>query len=308
MSSTDSSQEKTTAAELSAAGESRAGSSRGRPGWKNSLSRVVPNIFIAAMSFIMIFPFLWMFASALMTQDEIASYPPTFIPESPQWSHFLEAWQSAPFNLYIFNSFFTASAIVALHIITTALFAYAITQLNFRLRKPLFVIVMATYMLPVPVTYVPSYIVLSWLGWLDTYQGIIFSNSVSVFAIFLARQAFLQVPDELVDAARVDGASHWTILWKVFFPLTKPIFITFGLINFVLMYNNYLWPLLIIRSERLYLITIGLRQFFIEQGAYGVNWPLIMAASTIVVTPLLILFFITQKWFIKGVGDTGVKG
>ncbi len=95
---------------------------------------------------------------------------------------------------------------------------------------------------------------------------------------------------------------------KYFFPLTKPIFITFGLINFVLMYNNYLWPLLIIRSRELYLITIGLRQFFIEQGAYGVNWPLIMAASTIVVTPLLILFFITQKWFVKGVGGSGIKG
>lgn len=277
--------------------------------WKKKLGKISSNLFIILMSFILIFPFLWMFASALMTQEEIASYPPSFIPEAPQWGNFLEAWMSAPFSRYIFNSFFTASAIVILHIITTALFAYAITQLEFKLRKPLFVIVMATYMLPVPVTYVPSYIVLSWVGWIDTYQGIIASNAVSVFAIFLARQSFLQVPNELVDAARVDGASHWTILWKIFFPLTKPIFITFGLINFVLMYNNYLWPLLIIRSERLYLITIGLRQFFIEQGAYGVNWPLIMAASTIVVLPLLILFFITQKWFIKGVGGTGgIKG
>ncbi len=275
---------------------------------KRKTTKFSLNLFMLLMSIIIIFPFFWMFMSALKTQEEIASYPPTFIPEVPQWGNFLETWQSAPFDIYIFNSFFTATAIVTLHIITTALFAYAITQLEFKMRKPLFIIVMATYMLPVPVTYVPSYIVLSWLGWLDSYQGIIASNAVSVFAIFLARQQFLQVPDELVDAAKVDGASHWTILWKVFFPLTKPIFITFGLINFVLMYNNYLWPLLIIRSERLYLITIGLRQFFIEQGAYGVNWPLIMAASTIAVLPLLILFFITQKWFIKGVGDTGVKG
>ncbi len=282
--------------------------SRFRAKVRRIAAKLSANMFMVFMSGIIIFPFFWMFMSALKTQEEIASYPPTFMPEVPQWGNFLETWQSAPFDVYIFNSFFTASAIVALHIITTALFAYAITQLDFRLRKPLFIIVMATYMLPVPVTYVPSYIVLSWVGWLDTYQGIIFSNSVSVFAIFLARQQFLQVPNELVDAAKVDGASHWTILWKVFFPLTKPIFITFGLINFVLMYNNYLWPLLIIRSENLYLITIGLRQFFIEQGAYGVNWPLIMAASTIAVLPLLLLFFITQKWFIKGVGDTGVKG
>ncbi|MFW5790385.1 MAG: carbohydrate ABC transporter permease [Bacillota bacterium] len=275
---------------------------------KDKISNISLNLSVAVISFLMVFPFFWMFTSALKTQDEIRAFPPEILPEVPQWGNFLETWQAAPFDLYIFNSFFTATAIVVLHVITTAFFAYAITQLTFRFRNLLFGIVMATYMLPVPVTYVPSYIILSRLGWLDSYQGIIFSNAVSVFAIFLARQSFLQVPTELVDAAKVDGASHWTILWKIFFPLTRPIFITFGLINFVLMYNNYLWPLLIIRSRELYLITIGLRQFFIEQGAYGVNWPLIMAASTIVVTPLLILFFITQKWFVKGVGGSGIKG
>lgn len=276
---------------------------------KDKTYKIALNLFVTIISMMMVFPFFWMFTSALKTQDEIRSFPPNIIPETAQWGNFVEAWQAAPFDMYIFNSFFTASAIVALHVITTAFFAYAITQLNFRFKKVLFGIVMATYMLPVPVTYVPSYIILSRLGWLDSYQGIIASNAVSVFAIFLARQAFLQVPSELVDAAKVDGASHWTILWKVFFPLTRPIFITFGLINFVLMYNNYLWPLLIIRSRELYLITIGLRQFFIEQGAYGVNWPLIMAASTIVVVPLLVLFFVTQKWFVKGVGgSSGIKG
>jgi len=275
---------------------------------KYKISRILWQIFMALVSLIMVTPFLWMFLSALKTQKEIKAFPPKLFPEIAQWSNFLETWASAPFDRYIFNSFFTASSIVILHIITTAMFAYAITQLNFKLRKPLFALIMATYMLPVAVTYVPSYIILARLGWLDSYQGIIFSNSVSVFAIFLARQSFLQVPEEMVDAARVDGAGHWHILWKIFFPLTKPIFITFGLINFVLMYNNYLWPLMIIRSREMYLITIGLRQFFIEQGAYGVNWPLIMAASTIVVTPLLLLFFIAQKWFIRGVGGTGIKG
>ncbi|MFW5856147.1 MAG: carbohydrate ABC transporter permease [Bacillota bacterium] len=273
-----------------------------------NIGKYIWQVAMVIISFIMVFPFFWMFTSALKTQDEIRAFPPTLFPETAYWSNFLEAWQSAPFDLYIFNSFFTASAIVFLHIVTTAMFAYAITQLSFKLRGVLFAVIMATYMLPVAVTYVPSYIILAKLGWLDSYQGIIFSNSVSVFAIFLARQAFLQVPHEMVDAARVDGAGHWKILWKIFFPLTQPVFITFGLINFVLMYNNYLWPLMIIRSREMYLITIGLRQFFIEQGAYGVNWPLIMAASTLVVIPLLVLFFIAQKWFIKGVGGTGIKG
>ncbi|MFO7815257.1 MAG: carbohydrate ABC transporter permease [Halanaerobiales bacterium] len=276
--------------------------------YKYNIGKFIVQIFMALVSLVMVTPFLWMFLSALKTQKEIKAFPPTLFPDTAMWGNFIETWLSAPFNIYIFNSFFTATSIVILHVVTTAMFAYAITQLTFKLRGFLFALIMATYMLPVAVTYVPSYIILARLGWLDSYQGIIFSNSVSVFAIFLARQSFLQVPQEMVDAAKVDGAGHWHILWHVFLPLTKPIFITFGLINFVLMYNNYLWPLMIIRSQEMYLITIGLRQFFIEQGAYGVNWPLIMAASTIVVTPLLLLFFAAQKWFIKGVGGTGIKG
>lgn len=276
--------------------------------YKYNIGKFFVQIFMALVSLVMVTPFLWMFLSALKTQKEIKAFPPTLFPDTAIWYNFVETWTSAPFDIYIFNSFFTATSIVILHMITTAMFAYAITQLTFKTRGFLFGLIMATYMLPVAVTYVPSYIILARLGWLDSYQGIIFSNSVSVFAIFLARQSFLQVPQEMVDAAEVDGANHWHILWHVFLPLTKPIFITFGLINFVLMYNNYLWPLMIIRSQEMYLITIGLRQFFIEQGAYGVNWPLIMAASTIVVTPLLLLFFVAQKWFIKGIGGTGIKG
>lgn len=169
-------------------------------------------------------------------------------------------------------------------------------------------IILATYMLPVAATYVPSYVILANFNMLDTYKGIIFSNAASVFGIFLLRQAFLQVPKEVVEAARVDGASHWRILWQIFLPLAKPSFVTFGLISFVQMYNNYLWPSLIIISKEKRLITQGIQQFFIQEGGYGMQWPLIMAASTFAVLPLLILFAFAQRWFISGISDRGVKG
>jgi multiple sugar transport system permease protein len=266
------------------------------------------HVILILISLMMVFPFLWMVVSALKTKDEIFQFPPTLWPEKPMWNHFAEAWAMAPFDQYIFNSIFTAIAIVAIQIINSAMIAYAFTQLKFKGRNLLFSIILITYMLPVAATYVPSYVILADLHLLDTYKGLILSNAVSVFGIFLFRQAFMQVPKELIEAAKVDGAKHWTIIWKVIFPNTKATFITFTLISFVQNYNNYLWPTLITTSESKYLITTGLRQFFIQEGAYGIQWPLIMAASAFAVLPLLILFVLVQKWIISGINDQGLKG
>jgi multiple sugar transport system permease protein len=266
------------------------------------------HIILILFSILTAFPFLWMLISAIKTKDEIWLFPPTFWPENPQWHNFIEAWNSAPFGLYMFNSMFTAAAIVLFQIICAAMMAYALTQFRFKGQKILFASILAVYMLPAATTYVPSYVILSKLNMLDSYQGMIISNAVSVFGIFFIRQAFMQVPGEMVEAAKVDGASHWAILWKVLFPMTKSSFMTFSLISFVQMFNNYLWPSLILKSQDKFLITIGLRQFFIEGGAYGIKWPLVMAANVFAVAPLLLLFFVAQKWFIKGINDRGVKG
>lgn len=266
------------------------------------------HLFLILISLGMIFPFLWMVVSSLKTNEEIWQFPPKWFPENANWGHFVDAWLMAPFDLYIFNSIFTATCIVAIQVINSALFAYAITQFNFKGKKVLFAIVLITYMLPSAATYVPSYVILADFGMLDTYKGLIFSNAVSVFGIFLFRQAFKQIPSELVDAARVDGASHWKTLWKVVMPLSKPTFITFILLSFVQNYNSYLWPSLIMTSKEKQLITTGLRQFFIQEGAYGLQWPLIMAASSFVVIPLLLLFVIARKWFVSGISDQGIKG
>ncbi len=216
-----------------------------------------------------------------------------------------------PFLLYIGNSLFVACIEVAFQIISVAMIAYALTQFKFKGKKLLFIVIMGMYMLPSAVTYIPCYMILADLNLIDTLTGIIISNLTSVFGIFLIMQVFLQVDKSLVEAARIDGAdraSHFKIILRIMCPLSKPIFITFGLISFVTYYNEYMYPSLITKSPEKFLVSAGLRQFFIQGGAYGIKWPEIMAASTITVLPLLILFLVAQKWFMEGVVDNGVKG
>lgn len=274
---------------------------------KEIICESLRHIMLICISIVTFFPLIWMMTSSLKTKDEIFQFPPKLLPQVFNWSNFLEVFKEAPFEVYIGNSFFVATIIVAFQIIGSAMIAYALTQFNFKGRKILFAIIMGTYMLPSAATYVPCYMILSKINLIDTLTGIIISNLGNVFGIFLMRQAFLQINKSLIEAARIDGASHWKILWKIVFPLTKPTFITFGLISFVTYYNDYMYPSLITKSPEKFLISAGLRQFFIQGGAYGIKWPEIMAASTITVLPLLILFLVAQKWFMQGVGDTGVK-
>lgn len=279
-----------------------------RTTFRKVISNILRHLLLIGISIITFFPFIWMFSSALKTKDEIFNFPPTLIPESAQWNNFINVFKDAPFTVYMGNSLFVAVVEVSFQIISSAMIAYAITQFKFKGRKILFAIIMGTYMLPTAITYIPCYMLLSKLNLIDTLSGLIISNLASIFGIFLIRQAFLQIDKSLVEAARMDGASHWKILWKIMFPLTKPNFITFGLISFVTCYNDYMYPSLITKSPEKFLISAGLRQFFIQGGAYGIKWPEIMAASTLTVLPLLILFVVAQKWFMQGVGDTGVKG
>ena len=274
---------------------------------KKLLKRVFLYLFLTLIAVVMAFPFLWMISSALKTKDEVMNSF-SLIPKEWLWGNFTEAFSGAPFGTYIFNSLFTALCIVAIQIVNSALIAYALTQLQFRGRGALFAVIMGTNMLPAAATYVPGYIILARMGLLNSHAGIIISNCVFMFGIFLIRQAFLQVNRSLVEASWIEGSSHWHTLWHVLVPISKSSFVTLGLLSFVANYNNYMWPSLITTRPQFYLISPGLRLYFIEGGAYGIKWPQIMAASTFTVLPLMILFFITQHWFIQGLSDTGVKG
>lgn len=263
---------------------------------------------LSIFSIFTIFPFVWMMVSALKTKAEIMDMG-AFLPQECQWHNFYEVIFESPLLRYVGNSLFVSTITLLIQIVTGAMIAYAIVFMTFKGKKILFAVIMGTYMLPSAAMYIPCYIILSNMGLLDSYTGLIVSNCVSIFGIFLLRQAFMQVPSGLIEAARIDGANHWTILWKIVCPMTKSSFITFGLMNFISIYNNYMWPSLITDSNEKMLVSQGLRKFFIEGGAYGTEWPLVMAGSALILLPLLIMFAFTQKWFINGIGgDTGMKG
>lgn len=272
------------------------------------LSVIGKVLILGVTSMFTAFPFVWMVLSMLKTKEEVMD-PNSFIPMVPQWSNITKVLFDSAIPKYMWNSTWVAIVIVALQIVTGAMLAYALVFLKFRTNKILFTIVMATYMLPVAATYIPSYIILADWGMLDSFRGIIVSSTVSIFGIFLLRQGFMQIPKGLVEAARMDGASHWRALWGIVCPMTKSSFITFGLMNFISTYNNYMWPSLITKTKDVYLVSQGLRSEFLANTAVNIDWALVMASSAVVIVPLLVLFAFTQKWFINGIGgETGMKG
>lgn len=269
---------------------------------------LIKYLLLLVVSVFTAFPFLWMVLSSLKTKEEVMRAG-SLLPAKAQWGNIASILFDSPIVSYIANSMWVSLLIVFLQVVTGAMITYALVFLKFKGRQTLFAFVMGTYMLPVAATYIPSYIILSGWNLLNTFTGLIVSSTVSMFGIFLLRQAFMQVPKGLVEAARMDGASHFRILWEIVCPMTKSSFITFGLMSFISTYNNYMWPSLITNDDTKYLVSQGLRSFFIEGGAYGTEWALVMAASAVIVVPLLILFAFTQKWFINGIGgDTGMKG
>lgn len=265
---------------------------------------VIRHLLLAAAAVAMAFPFYWMATSALKTNDEIWRFPPTLWPETALWSNFADAWHAAPFARYLFNSVFVAGTIAVVQILNSGMMAYALTHMKFRLKGAFTALVLACYMVPATAVYLPGYVILGKMGLLDSYAGLILSNSVSVFSIFLIRQAFMQVSHELVEAGKIDGASHLRILWTILVPLTRSSFAVLALITFIEQYNNYFWPMLITKNPDLQLVSAGLRSFFVEGGAYGLKWPLIMAASAFTIAPLLALFVLTQKTIISSVNLT----
>ena len=265
------------------------------------------HLFLATCGTMMVFPFLWMLSGSLKSNDEIFANPLNLIPEHFRWETFIETFQSAPFGLYIFNSFSVALFTTLLVIVNSAMFAYALTQLKFRSKTLLYFVVMGCYMLPGAVTYIPSYITLAKLGVLDSHLGLVVSNAASVFGVFYLRQVFIKIHPSLIEAARIDGAGELKILWVIMLPQCRAAVATLFLITFITNYNSYMWPSLVITSQELNLIATGIRHYFIAEGNYGLNWSQIMAASTIAVLPLLILFVICQKTILSGIADNGVK-
>lgn len=262
-------------------------------------------ISLAVVGIIIAFPFLWMVVTSLKEAREAYNFA-QFFPTNPRWSNYLEAWNRAPFGRYLFNSAFTAVAILVGQFSTIIPAAYGFSRLQFPGRNLLFYLFLATMMVPIQVTFIPAFILISELGWKDTYMALIIPFFTSAFGTFLLRQAFLQIPQDFLDAARLDGASHLRIMWHVMVPLTIPTLITFGLFSFIYHFNDLFWPLIVTDSTLMRTMPMGLAYFVDIDG--GTNWGHLMAASVFSLLPLVLVFLFAQRFFIKGIASAGLKG
>jgi len=289
---------------------------RGARGWR----RLAVHLLLILAGLSMVMPFLWMVSTSLRSTLEITREPHRFLPEvligardaaaggagglPGVFANYIEAWQRAPFGRYFFNTIVIALACLAGVIVTSALAAYAFARLRFPGREALFLLFLSMMMVPEPVYLVPSFILIARLGWLDTYAALIVPWTVNVFSIFLLRQHFKTIPQDLFDAATIDGASRFAVLWRIMMPLSKAVLVTISLFTIIGTWNSFLWPLVMTHSPEMRPLQIGLAAFSQEEGAeYG----LMMAATTLSVLPLLVLYFFAQRQIIASLASSGLK-
>lgn len=258
-------------------------------------------------------PLFWMVVSGLKTETQIYLIPPVWWPNPARFVNYYEAWTIQPFTLYLFNTVFRL-ALPALigTVVSNTLVAYSFGRLKWPGRDVLFAICLMTMMIPGQVTMVPVFIIFKALGWVNSYKPLVVpAFFASAGTIFMLRQFFRTIPEELSDAAKIDGASEFQIMWQVILPLVKPALAVVALFSFMGSWNEYLGPLIYINKSDLYPLTLGLAQLsaaMAQVGVKGLAYPYLMAASTMVTVPIVLIFYFTQRTFIEGIALTGLKG
>ncbi|MBI3963049.1 MAG: carbohydrate ABC transporter permease [Deinococcus sp.] len=263
------------------------------------------HLVLAAAAFTMVVPFLWMISTSLKKPGAVFQIPPSWVPDPAILDNYLRAFRVMPFGRFFLNSAIVASCVTLLQLITCSLAAYAFARLRFPGRDLLFLVYLGTLMIPNQVTIIPNFILMRLLGWVDTYQGLIVPQAFSAFGTFLLRQFFLTIPQELEDAARIDGCSYLHILWRIILPLSKPALVALAIFTFLGQWNNFLWPLIMTYQVEMSTLTVGLRAL---QGQYNTAWTLLMAGSVISLLPVLVMYVFGQKYFVRGVTLTGIGG
>jgi multiple sugar transport system permease protein len=251
-----------------------------------------------------IIPYLWMFTTSLKARGT-TGLPPYLFPNVFQFGNYIKAWQAAPFVRYYLNTVVVAVGIIISRVIFASMAAYAFAFLKFKGRDFIFLLFLGTMMIPFQATIIPSYLIIRDLAWFNTYQALIVPRMVDAFSIFLLRQAFISIPKDYLDAARLDGCSHWQALWRIVVPINNSSLVTMGLFAFLFAWNDFLWPLLVTNNESMRTIQIGLQVF---AGRYQTEWTYMMAGTVSATILHLILFLIAQKSFISGLSRSGLKG
>ena len=271
------------------------------------LGKLLALLALAVCAALILYPALWMISTSLKPDSQVFAYPPVWIPKPVEWGNYARAWAAAPFTRYAVNTVLYAGTVTAATVLSNAFAAYGFAKLRFPGRDVLFIVMLSTMMIPSLVTLVPQYVLFSKLHWVGTYAPLIVPTFfASAFYTFMLRQFFLSIPNELSEAARVDGASELWIWWRVVMPLATPALAAVAIFTFDGTWNDYVNPLLYLNKESLYTLQVGLQYF---RTANDVQWQLLMAASAMVMLPVVVIFFVFQKYFIEGSSlQGGVKG
>jgi multiple sugar transport system permease protein len=269
------------------------------------LARLLAHAALIAGAAFMVIPFLWMLSTSLKTEDQVFVMPPLWFPSNPVFSNYARLFDTVPFGRYLFNSAFVSLAVMGGELITSAISAFAFARLQFWGRDKIFAIYLATLMIPFHVRLIPIFLVMKFLGWLDTYYVLVVPHIFTVYGVFLFRQFFLTIPQELEDAARIDGCGHVRVLWNVILPLSGPVVATLAVFSFLNTWNDFLWPLVMTSSQNMRVLSVGLAQL---QNEYFTLWTLLMAGAVISLLPTLIVFLVAQRYFVQGITISGMKG
>ncbi|VTR60329.1 maltose transporter permease [Actinobacillus pleuropneumoniae] len=259
----------------------------------------------AVVLMIFIFPFLWMISTSLQTFRETMTFPPTWIPASPQWGNFAEAMNAGPFLTYFRNSVVVTGSIIVLQFLIMIPAAYAFAKYNFRGKTLLFGMILLAFMIPGQVTFIPVYLMMADWGLVKTLLPQIIPFVSNAFGIFLLRQYFMQIPEEIIEAARLDNASEFKIIRKVMIPMSKPALATIALFSFVSHWNDYFWPLVMTDSAAVRPLTLGIAMLRETEGIS--NWHIIMAGNVILVVPILLVYLFCSKHIVKAFVYSGIK-
>lgn len=277
------------------------------PSYTALLATSLKYIVLAVGAFVMLLPFAWMISSSFMTSQEIITRPLSWVPSNPSLDAYRGLRDAIPVGRMYANSLLVTSLTTAGILLTSTLAGYGFAKFEFPGRNVLFLIVLGTMMIPFFVVLIPVFWMISKFGWINSYPGLIVPHIATAFGIFLMRQYMLSLPDEVLDAARVDGASEFEIYWRIVLPLCTPAIGALTILAFVYQWNSFLWPLVVARSDTMWTVPVGLNSLRVyASSAQVVNMQ--MAGATLGVVPLIIVFLLLQRYFVRGIALTGVKG
>ena len=268
--------------------------------------KVLVYVILIILALVMIIPFLWMLSASIKSDREVFLMNPfVFIPEKPKWSNYSEIWTQIPFGRFVLNTTYLTIIVTFLQLLTSSFAAYSFAKLNFRHKNTLFLAYIATIAMPWQVYMVPQFIMMRNMGLNDKLLAMICLQAFSAFGVFMMKQFYEDIPDDLCEAARIDGMSEYRIYAKIMLPLSKPALSTLTIFTFVATWNDYLGPLIYLKSPEKKTIQLGLKMFISQ---YSSDYGLIMAGSVISLIPVMIVFLVFQRYFVEGVASTGLKG